>query len=363
MRITRCNIFRYDLPLTAPLLIKGHTVQRRVGWILKLEEMSGACGWGEAAPLLGMSSETSDEALAQLWRLRSSLVGATISIDQLSDVDEVQFLSGNKLTPSVHWAVEQALWNLYAAASGTPLQQLLCDYSGRALSINGLLTGSADDILRSASSMAKQGFKAVKLKVGRRELRDDIDLVIRLKQILGDTISLRLDANRAWDWATALQFSRAVADCSIEYIEEPLADPTQLSAFLQAAPLPLALDETLSETQFEDLEQYAGITAMVLKPSLIGGFNRSMKLARMALEIGAKPVFSSLFESGLTINTLAQITVASTSEDIATGLDTYRWLQEDILQTPLAMEGGRLAVPETTEIKLNKHKLQEVLYE
>jgi len=343
LKIVRCNIFRYDLPLSLPLQIKGHIIEERSGLLIRLEDTSGAAGWGEVAPLVGVSKETLDQAQQQLFGLRPLLIGAIISPDQMSPTaDGNQLLPVRELAPSVRWGLEQALWNLRAAACSTPLQHILCDHPRSSVSINGLLTGSSEEILASARTMVKHGFKAVKLKVGRRRLADDIALTLRVREAIGDATELRLDANRAWNWSTALQFSKAVAGCSIAYIEEPLADPAALPRFLQESDLPVALDETLSEVRLEDLHAFKGVAAMVLKPSLLGGLNKSTRIARKAMEWKATPVFSALFETGLTMVTLAQMAAAITGEDVSVGLDTYRWLQADVLKSRLDMHEGRL---------------------
>jgi O-succinylbenzoate synthase len=362
VKIARCDIFSYDLPLVTPLQIKGIRLDRRCGLLIKLTTEAGTVGWGEVAPLPGLSRETLDQAQRQVLALRHALSSAVVEAEHFAiDAETPMALLQHDLLPAVRWGVEQALWNVYADTRGRPLQRLLAERPREVVSINGLLTGSHEDILRAARSMAGQGFKAVKLKVGRRSLQQDVALTMEVREIIGWDVALRLDANRAWDANTALEFGTAVAGCGIAYIEEPLADSTHLLTFLKQSPLPIALDETLSDLQLADLHTYQGIAAVVLKPSTLGGLHHVMRMAQQAQMIGALPVFSSAFETGLTVFTLAQL-AAATEHDVLTGLDTYRWLAEDVLQTRLAMHAGRLdlRVLGATGVRPDTARLREV---
>ena len=66
-----------------------------------------------------------------------------------------------------------------------------------------------------------------------------------LREILGEDVRLRLDANRAWSFAEAASFVRAVEDTGYEYLEEPLADPSGLESLVRDHGASVALDESL----------------------------------------------------------------------------------------------------------------------
>ena len=66
-------------------------------------------------------------------------------------------------------------------------------------------------------------------------------------------ISLRLDANRAWTLDEALEFASGIKGIKIEYCEESLKNPEQLDSFLEKSDLPIALDETLFNTENPEL--------------------------------------------------------------------------------------------------------------
>ncbi|MBF0552815.1 MAG: o-succinylbenzoate synthase, partial [Deltaproteobacteria bacterium] len=55
---------------------------------------------------------------------------------------------------------------------------------------------------------------------------------------------------------------------------------------------------------------------------------------------------SSAFDSGVSLSALAQLAAALTPPDVAMGLDTYKWLKEDLLTEPFRAEQGRVDAKE-----------------
>ena len=67
-----------------------------------------------------------------------------------------------------------------------------------------------------------------------------------------------------------------------------------------------------------------------------------MDIARHAINVGMKPVISSSFESGLGLLALAELAACVSGRDTAAGLDTWRWLESDVLDGPFPVSGGRV---------------------
>ena len=103
-----------------------------------------------------------------------------------------------------------------------------------------------------------------------------------LGEELGDSISLRLDANRAWGYEEAAEFVRGAP--RFEYLEEPLADPARLPELAREFGVPVALDESLVGMEPEELEEHRYARAVVLKPTLLGGISRTLRMAERALQ-------------------------------------------------------------------------------
>jgi len=354
MKLAAFDLYRYRLPFTAPLKLKSATLHHREGLLLRLAGDDGSEGWGETAPLPGFSEEGLDGAAARLRGLAESMVGREATDDWIDPEGGFsRELDRLDPTPSVRFGFELALWNLYAASTGRTLPELVAPRPRATVPVNGLLSGPPGEVLGEARRMREAGYGTVKLKVGGRAVEEDVGLVRALGEELGDAVSLRLDANRAWGFEGAAEFVRGAAGVCLEYVEEPLADPARLPELVLEFGVPVALDESLVGIEPEALEEHRYAQAVVLKPTLLGGVSRTLRLAERALRLGMTPVVSSAYESG--VGTAALVGLAAGIGDLAVpaGLDTYRRLAADVLVSPLDLSTPRVGVREVINASRN----------
>jgi o-succinylbenzoate synthase len=139
-----------------------------------------------------------------------------------------------------------------------------------------------------------------------------------------------------------VRFVRRTAGLGFEYVEEPLANPARLSTFVRNCDVPVALDETLAGMQPEALEEHEYARAVVLKPTLIGGLSRTLRFADVASRLGMKTVISSAYETGVGTAALVALAAGVGDEEVAAGLDTYRWLAGDVLRPRLDLPAPRV---------------------
>lgn len=336
-------------------------MKQREGVLLRIESPGGSVGWGEAAPLPGFSLESPDDVIEQLKRYREidmpAIEGAAAGIDDIVRVVP----SG--LAPSARFALELALVNLLAAERNVSPAGVMD--AGPAVEIfqSGLLTGESDRILADAAYFSSAGFEAVKLKVGRRALEDDIRLCRAVRERIGPDVRFRLDANRAWSKKEAVAFVHGLEGDPVEYLEEPLTLPSDLPLLAREIPVPIALDETLYEQPDRDPEFFEGIVAVILKPTFLGGLSRSLHLARLATGHGVRPVVSSAFESGVGMAGLVALAAVLGGDRNPAGLDTYRYLGADVLPSRLSLRHGRIRTGEVYRAALfpDESRLREII--
>ena len=349
MKLAGFDLYEYDLPLTSRMTTESRARLSRRGFVLRLTSDSGETGWGEIAPLPGVSREGLVRAAEELRGLKDALSGAELH-DWSPAAPAWRALAG-PISPSVCCGLELALWNL-----GAPQE------SAATVLVNGLLAGAADRVLRSARQMAAAGYRAVKLKVGMRPIKEEIELVAKTRDILGETIDLRLDANRRWRLGEAVAFAQAVSRYDIAYVEEPTADPREFGAFFSESGVPVALDETLIDSGLDHIESLRGIRAFVLKPTLLGGFHAAYGLAIKARSLNIQPVVSACYESGIGILGLARFTSFLSPTHLPAGLDTYQWLKTDLLVPRLSMNNGQLEIRSSLDSapRVNENLLRRV---
>jgi O-succinylbenzoate synthase len=349
LKVSGFGLHRFELPLTEPLVLKGQTLHHREGLLLKLEGEDGAAGWGETSPLPGFSPETLPDAARGLGELAASVVGR--------EVDDGWIGAGGTLArtldradpaPSVRFGFELAVHNFYAVARGTVPEVIFGGFED-VVPVNALLAGPAATAREEARRVREAGYEALKLKVGGRPVGEDIALVRAVAEALGGDVALRLDANRAWSFEEALEFARGIEGVRVEYLEEPLADPAGLEGFARACGVPVALDESLVGMAPDSLGEHGYASAVVMKPSLLGGLSRVLRLAGRAEGLGIRPVVSSAYETGVGTAALVALAAGLGGGAQPAGLDTYRRLAGDVVEPRLPLPVPRVRVREAAE--------------
>ncbi|MCS6808368.1 MAG: o-succinylbenzoate synthase [Bacteroidota bacterium] len=295
----------------------------REGLVLILTDAEGRTGIGEIAPLAGLHTETLDTAQ---WQVCAWIKGEL----------------HHPVLPSVQCGLEMALWSL----ENQPYSRVY----HRLQPVNALLVGNRDTILRSTEEAVRSGYTTFKLKVGRSSLEEDVARVHAIRQYIGKTMTLRLDANRSWSLETALRFGEQVSSASIEYIEEPLRNLDDVPLFVERTGIKVALDETLySQHRAERLYRLQlpkdVLAAYVLKPACLGGMKVASALAAEAITRNLLPVLSSVFETGIALSFYAALQSSwMPNTAIPCGLDTYKFLLSDLLISPFDVQQGAVDV-------------------
>ncbi len=341
MRIVDCKLRRYELPLVRPITIGGSRLDSRTGLILTIVGQAGVESHGEIAPLPGLHSETLVDAEAQIKSVIETMKGADIASVLKGP------LAG--LFPSVRCGLEMALMDLSRPEPDPDLQIPVC----------ALLMPGCDDVPESVGRLSAAGYSAVKIKVGRRSLDEDIRVIRSAKKRLRAGTTLRLDANRAWSLDQAIEFCSEIGADSVEYIEEPVRDAADHEAFILKTDFPLALDETIArEAQVADV---AAAEAIILKPSVLGGFSAAAGWVDFARRNGARAVMSCCFESSLSIRAYALFAIQAGIADAPLGIDTLKFFSQDLLANPpLIAEGAMISSGLTAPAQLRQELLCEV---
>ena len=362
MQICDFKIFQYQLPLSRQLPVSGKSLDKREGFLIKLCDENGHIGWGETAPLAGVSLEMPDIIREQLKTVRSQLNNQLIPANIGQKTSKFStWLKDMALAPSVHFGIETAVLSLKAANLKKSLANVIDENYQTSIPINGLLAGSREAILKEAQQLLTEGYKTFKLKVGNAPIAEDIATCNALTQVIADRAILRLDANKSWSLEQAFEFCNAIDFKVIEYIEEPLKDFSEAGEFYSETLIPVAIDESLKKYSLKEVKSFDGVEIVILKPTLIGGFEKITHMVEEARAYGLQTILTSTFESGIGLRALANL-AASYSKHTTVGLDTAKWFSQDIVRSPLFPQNGRLLIEECqlNNLELNLELLHEI---
>ncbi len=347
--------------------------RERSGWRINLHTADGRVGAGECAPLPEAGTESEVVAAQTLDAALAASRG--MACDAL-----LALLDDWRDAPASRCALETALLDLAAQRAGLPVACYLNPDAAARIAVNAVIGSLDEGIAGRASAAVGAGFQVLKIKLGVYPPAREVESLNALAGALPPGVLLRLDANGAWDEATATAFVDGVRDLPVDSMEEPLGDPESAAlARLQArVPWPLALDESLAtwwikphsnplslegEGQGEGGNKQAvaslplpnplplagakegpAVRRLVLKPTALGGLLPAMALAREANSAGMECVVTSTLESAPGLWAAAHLAAAIDCR-LAHGLATADLLQGDMMRGAPRPRNGAIVLP------------------
>jgi mandelate racemase len=238
-------------------------------------------------------------------------------------------------------ALDVAAWDALARAAELPLVTLLGGAPKRVLAYNscGLGIMPPEAAADEAEALLDRGFQAVKLRLGRRTLEEDLAAVRAVRRRLPDRVALMVDFNQALTVEEAIRRGRALDQEGVYWIEEPVAhdDYEGAARLARAIATPVQIGENFNGTAEMQKAIAAGAADYVM-PDLerIGGVSGWLRAAGVAA--GARLEMSSHLFPEVSAHLLA---VTQTAHY----LEYVDWA-EPVLAEPIAIEDGHVPIPE-----------------
>ena len=239
-------------------------------------------------------------------------------------------------------AIDIALWDLKAKRLGTPLWKLLGGFDAKVPCYAGGidLWFTLDALLAQTDGNLAKGFRAIKMKVGRPRLSEDVARVQAMRAHLGADFPLMVDANMRWSADEAIRAARALQPSQPVWLEEPTIpdDIAGNARILREGGLPLATGENLHTLhEFQNLIAAGAVSFPEPDVTVCGGVTTFMKIARVA-ESCNLPV-TSHGAHDITVHLLAACPNRSYLEAHGFGLDRY-------IAEPLVIKDGFAVAPD-----------------
>jgi o-succinylbenzoate synthase len=276
----------YTLKFESPIRTATGAYQHRHGTTVELTDTDGYTGSGDAAPWISTGSDLESS-------LRSS--ASTLKGKCFDMVNLEAALSNLQVSPAIQYALELALLDLISQRREKPLWTLLAniDSSSRAtVDINAIAVDTDDALARCS-----EGFTGLKLKVGTADTDSDIARIRRVRKAVGPDITLRVDANGAYDFDSARKMAIAMTELNVALFEQPVRTTEQLIELKQQTSMPIGADEVVSNDPDFSKQMRASADFVVIKPMALGGLLPSLKMAIAADDLGLGVIITSSWES------------------------------------------------------------------
>jgi muconate cycloisomerase len=347
MIITEVRVTSMALPLKTPYVWSQGVEDVFCVNLIELVGEDGRVGIGETTT----APDTGAQAII-LRKIGERFVGRSVfeASQIIAEAYRGQFLvfGGNmpRYANQLMCGFDIAALDLQGQAAGRPVWDLLGgavrDHVGYFYFLQGQ---SIDELVADAKFAVDQGHPIIYLKVGIDTDRD-VAATKAVREAIGNT-RLRLDANEAWDPATALRMITRLTPYDVEYIEQPTSS-TSLEALGQVtrqSPIPIGADQSV----FTLNEAYRAISGghahmIAVGPREMGGLRPMVKAAGIAEAAGMKLCIHSSMTTGIT--TVAEHHVGRAIPNLDDGNQImWQLLQDNILDGPdIAPLKGRLSL-------------------
>ncbi len=332
------SIEKYALNFNQPSGTSRGVLTKKNSWFIRLWKIDNPAivGIGEASIIENLSPE---------WNAGySQFIESVVKNITPYVLGERETL---KHYPSIQFALEMAVKDLENGGKGIYYPSAFTQNEAP-IGINGLIwMGDKKFLLDQIKSKIETGYTCIKMKIGAIDFKTELAVLDFIRNnYTKEEIELRVDANGAFTVSSAMEKLKKLAAFELHSIEQPIkaGQISEMQKLCAATPLPIALDEELiGITNFEDkkrlLEQIKP-QFIILKPSLVGGFNGSDEWIEIAEKLNINWWITSALESNIGLNAIAQYTFTK-NNPLPQGLGTGQ-LYSNNIPSSLTIEKGQL---------------------
>ncbi len=345
LKINRVEIYKSDIPFHEPFRIAIMEITAAQSVFVKIFTEDGIYGIGEANPYWGITGETQAINLAAAVDLAKLILGKDALDIEERNREMNKYLAFNS---TIRSAFDMALYDILGKAAALPLYSLLGGGKRSFWTDNTISIGEPDYVAKKAVEYKNQGFQAIKVKLGTtKEL--DVARIQAIRNAIGESLPIRVDANQGWDYHTALNTLKALEKFGIEYCEQPIAhwDYENMRNLRQGTSIAIMADESLF-TPYDAFKLAAGgcCDYFNIKLSKSGGIHNALKINAVAEAAGIKCMLGCMTETRLGLSAAAHVISARPNIKYA-DLDGYLFMKEDPIIGGAQYNVGEITLTDT----------------
>lgn len=346
-KIVRIEAFSAPYRVTA--YFRFFTKPVRPSVLVKITCEDGSVGWGQSVPLPTWSYETPESVTSTIEQyLAPALIGKNPF-----DLPAIHQTMQKTIAPSFSTGmpickagIDLALHDLMGKIAKKPVAELWGRPAAKRITLSWTVNArSMEEAEQTVHEGQARGYRHFNLKVAP-DPKFDLDLCRYVKKTVPDTF-LWLDANGAYDLATALHLAPKFADLGANAWEQPIAPNrlTGLRELKRQGALPIILDEgVVSSVELVEFIKLGLLDGVAMKPARTAGLWDSKRQAEIVEQAGLMFLGSGLTDPDVSLAASLQLFGAYQLKYPA-ALNGLQFLASSFLRTPFQLIDGALEVP------------------
>jgi len=295
MQITHIDIYRFSIKME-PFAIATGTMYHAQNTFIRVHTDTGLYGVGECSAFPMIVGETQDTCLvlakefSKIWKGKNPL---DIS-HRLQELDD--FIAGNTTIKS---AFDLALHDIASKHANMPLFEFL---GGKKRPITTDITvgiGSSEEMAEKALNFVNNGARVLKIKLGK-QAEDDIERIACIREKIGLSIPLRIDANQGWSFNDAATVLKGIEHQHIQFCEQPMRayNDYMVPQLKQVSSIPIMADESCyNHYDAERLIREQACDLINIKFAKSGGIQEALQIHATAAEHHIACMIGGMLES------------------------------------------------------------------
>ncbi len=338
MKIRKIDYLHVQSKRKEPFIIATGSSNKAHNVIVKIATDEGM-GIGNACPN-SVTEETPESIMNALNNFSNELVGE--DAEDILGINEKMNLLIEK-NPSAKAGVDIALYDLQGKIKGKPVFEIFGKKKDKMLTDMTIGIMDKKFTVTHAVEYKKQGFKALKIKIGL-DKDEDVERVRAVREAVGEEMIIRVDANQGYDVKTAIEVLNKIEPYNIEQMEQPvkLGDLGGLKEVKDNSPIPITADEAV-KTKEDALKIAQGKFADKINIKLMkcGGITKALEINRIAEEGGLETMIGCMSENKISISAALHFALSQKNVRYA-DLDSHFSLISDGTRSGFTFEDGFL---------------------
>lgn len=308
MTITYTEIWKYSIPMI-PFTISTGTMHYAQNIFIRVHTNEGLYGVGECSAFPMIVGETQSTCFemakdfAAIWKNKDAS-------DIEARMNELHLFTA--FNGTIKSAFDIALHDLAGKKAGKPVFELLGGGNKELETDLTIGIDSPDAMAAKAIEFVQRGFRIIKVKLGK-DAKEDVERIRRIRDAIGPSIGLRIDANQGWSYEDALYALTALGQYDIQFCEQPMRawnDPL-LPALRKASPVKIMADESVfNHHDALRLIKAEACDYVNIKFAKSGGFLESLKINRVCEEAGIPCMMGGMLESRVALSAFAHFALS-----------------------------------------------------